>query len=130
MAKILIVDDEPAIRELFKYVFEESGHEVATANNGREALDALQGGATDFMVLDVAMPEMNGAQMIAELGRRAAREPWLNKIPFVVMTGENFMEAELNKVFGRAGGFVCFFPKMISPEKVVEKAEEVLRGRM
>jgi len=129
MAKILIVDDEPAIRELFKYMFEESGHEVATANNGREALDALQDGVTDFMVLDVSMPEMSGTQMITELLRRALRYPRLNKIPFVVMTGENFMEAELNKVFAGAGGFVCFFPKMISPEKVVAKAEEVLRGR-
>jgi len=129
MARILIVDDEPAIRELFKYMFEESGHEVATANNGREALDALQGDAPDFMVLDVSMPEMTGTQMITELVRRAARYPQLNKIPFVVMTGENFMEAEMNKVFARAGGFVCFFPKMISPEKVVKKAEEVLSGR-
>ena len=128
MAKILIVDDEPAIRELFKYVFEDAGHEVALANNGLEALDA-QGGVPDFMVLDVSMPEMTGTQMVAELGRRAARDPRLNNIPFVVMTGENFMEAELNKVFARAGGFICFFPKMISPEKVVAKAEEVLRGR-
>jgi len=84
MAKILIVDDEPAIRDLFKYVFEEAGHEVSLANNGLEALDALQGGAPDFMVLDVAMPEMSGTEMITELGRRAARDPRLNNIPFVV----------------------------------------------
>lgn len=129
MAKILIVDDEPAIRELFKYVFEDAGHEVALANNGREALDALQGGAPDFMVLDVAMPEMTGTEMIEELGRRAAGDPRLNNIPFVVMTGENFMESELNKVFARAAGFVCFFPKMIPPERLLEKAEEILRSR-
>ena len=129
MAKILIVDDEPAIRELFKYVFEDAGHEVALAGNGREALDAIQGGAPDFMVLDVAMPEMSGMQMITELCRRALRDPRLGKIPFVVMTGENFMESELNKVFAGAGGFVCFFPKMVPPERVIEKAEEVLRGR-
>lgn len=129
MAKILIVDDEPAIRELFKYVFEDAGHEVALANNGLEALDALQGGVPDFMVLDVSMPEMTGTQMVAELGRRAARDPRLNNIPFVVMTGENFMESELNKVFSGAPGFVCFFPKMIPPERVIEKAQEVLRDR-
>ncbi len=128
MAKILIVDDEPAIRELFKYVFEDAGHQVALANDGLQALDALQGGAMDFMVLDVSMPEMTGMEMIVELGRRAVREPRLNNIPFVVMTGENFMESELNKVFARAPGFICFFPKMIPPERVLEKAEEVLRG--
>ena len=102
---------------------------MALANNGREALDALQGGTADFMVLDVAMPEMTGTEMITELGRRAARDPRLNNIPFVVMTGENFMETELNKVFARAPGFICFFPKMIPPERVLEKAEEIIRNR-
>lgn len=129
MAKILIVDDEPAIRELFKYVFEDAGHVVTLANNGREALDALQGGAQDFMVLDVSMPEMTGTEMIAELCRRAVREPRLGNIPFVVMTGENFMESELNRIFSGAGSFVCFFPKMIPPERVLEKAEEILGSR-
>lgn len=129
MAKILIVDDEAAIRELFRYVFEDAGHEVSLANNGREALDALQARPPDFMVLDVSMPEMTGTQFITELGRRALRDPKLKNIPFVVMTGENFMETELNKIFGLAHGFVCFFPKMIPPETVLEKAEEVLKGR-
>jgi len=129
MAKILIVDDEPAIRELFKYVFEDSGHEVATANNGLEALDALQNGAPDFMVLDISMPEMSGTEMITELGRRAARDPRLGNIPYVVMTGENFMESELNSVFAAASGFVCFFPKMTPPERVLEKALEVFKNR-
>ena len=114
---------------MFKYVFEDAGHEVALANNGREALAALQGGAPDFMIVDVFMPEMSGTEMIAELGRRAERDSRLNNIPFVVMTGENFMELELNRVFARAGGFVCFFPKMIPPERVLEKAEEILRSR-
>jgi len=47
---VLVVDDEPAIRELFKYVFEDAGHEVALANNGREALGALRGGSGENKV--------------------------------------------------------------------------------
>lgn len=129
MAKILIVDDEFPIRELFRYVFEDAGHKVTLAGNGREALDALQSGTPDFMVLDVSMPEMSGPEMVAELGRRAAREPRLNNIPFVVMTGENFLEPELNKVFASACGFICFFQKMSPPEQVLAKVEEILRFR-
>ena len=128
MAKILIIDDEAAIRELFKFVFEDSGHEVLTANNGLQALEVLQGDTPDFMVLDVSMPEMTGTQFITELLRRAGQDARLSTIPFVVMTGENFMESELNKIFALAGGFVCFFPKMIPPETVLEKAEEILGG--
>jgi len=129
MAKILIVDDEPTILELFKYIFEDAGHEVALAKNGRQALDMLRGATPDFIVLDVSMPEMSGKEFVIELNRLALREPRFGRIPFVVMTGENFMEVELNKVFTLARGFVCYLPKMTPPEKVLEKAEEVLGGR-
>ena len=126
MAEIFIVDDEPTIRELFKYIFEDAGHEVTLANNGREALERLEDYTPDFMVLDVSMPEMSGKEFMIELLLRAEGEPRLADIPFVVMTGENFMEAELNKVFASARGFVCYFPKMTPPEAVLEKASEVL----
>jgi len=129
MAKILIVDDEPTILELFKYIFEDAGHEVALAKNGRQALDMLRDATPDFIVLDVSMPEMSGKEFVIELNRLALREPRFGRIPFVVMTGENFMEVELNKVFTLARGFVCYLPKMTPPEKVLEKAEEVLSGR-
>lgn len=126
MGKILIVDDEPTILELFRYIFEDAGHEVALARNGREALDELALARPDFMVLDVAMPEMTGREFMAELKRRSAAVPRLAGIPFVVMTGENFLDMELNEVFSSAPGFVCFFPKMIPPGCVLDKAKEVL----
>lgn len=129
MAKILIVDDENSIRELFRFIFEDAGHAALLAGNGREALAVLQEVIPDFIVLDVSMPEMSGTEFIMELKRRAARTPGLDDIPFVVMTGENFMDIELNKIFASARGFVCYFPKMTPPEQVLEKAEEVLGRR-
>ena len=128
MAEILIVDDEPSILALFRYVFEDAGHEVLTAKNGLEALETLDRITPDFMVLDVSMPEMSGKEFVVELNRRAALDARLGGIPFVVMTGENFMEAELNKVFSRARGFVCYFPKMTPPEIILQKALEILGG--
>jgi CheY-like chemotaxis protein len=130
MAKILIIDDERTILELFKYIFEDAGHKVELASNGLQALEMLQTDIPDLIVLDVSMPEMSGKEFIIELGRRAARNPRFNNIPFVVMTGENFMEAELNKVFASARGFVCFFPKMTPPERVLEKAAKILGCRL
>lgn len=126
MAKILIVDDEPTIRGLFRYVFEEAGHEVAQAENGRAAFDRMNESLPDFIIMDIAMPEMTGKEFVLELGKRAQRDPRLARIPFVVMTGEDLMEMEVNRVFAANPGFVCFFPKMIPPEKVLEKAQEVL----
>ncbi|HAH32524.1 MAG TPA: hypothetical protein DCL44_09460 [Elusimicrobia bacterium] len=129
MAKILIVDDEPTILELFKYVFEDAGHEVTLAKNGRQALAAVTQNIPDFMVLDVTMPEMTGKEFVIELKKLATRDRRLGNIPFVVMTGENTMDEGLNSVFASASGFICFFPKMILPEKVLEKVAEVLKGR-
>lgn len=129
MAKILIIDDEPTIRELFKYIFMDAGHEVVTAENGRLALAVVKEAIPDFMVLDIAMPEMSGKEFVVELKRLEARDPRFGSIPFVVMTGENFMESEMNSVFSSSAGFVCFFPKMTPPEKVLGKVEEILKGR-
>lgn len=129
MASILIVDDEATIRDLFRYIFEDAGHAVALANNGKEALEALRASVPDFIVLDVSMPEMSGPQFALELKRLAQRDRRYGGIRFVVMTGENFMDSGLNSVFASTPGFVCFFPKMIPPEKVLEKAEEVLNSR-
>lgn len=124
MAKILIIDDEPTIRELYNFIFSDAGHEVLLAENGLAALETLKAHTPDFMVVDVSMPVMTGKDFIAELSRRGRTDPRLNKIPFCVMTGENFMEAELNSAFATKPGFVCYFPKMVVPETVLAKVEE------
>lgn len=126
MAKVLIIDDEPTIRELFRYVFEEAGHTVCDAGNGREALDFLAADTPDFMILDIAMPEMSGKEFVLELNRRIPADPRLGRIPFVVMTGEDVMEMELNRAFAASPGFDRFFPKMTPPETVLARAEELL----
>lgn len=127
MAEILIVDDEPAILELFKYVFEDAGHRVTVARNGLEALACIASDIPDFIVLDVAMPEMSGKEFALELKRLSGRDARLARIRFVVMTGENFMDSGLNRAFASVPGFVCFFPKMTPPEIVLQKAVEVLK---
>ena len=127
MANILIVDDDPTILELFKYIFEDAGYTVALAENGRQALDVIKGSIPDFMILDVLMPEMSGQELMAEIERLAVLDRRLNAIPFVVMTGENVMDKELNRAFASRPGFVCFIPKMTPPERVLEKAVEVIK---
>jgi CheY-like chemotaxis protein len=124
MAKILIVDDEPSIRELYNFVFSDAGHEVLLAENGLVALELLKGHTPDFMVVDVSMPVMTGTEFVAELSRRGRADARLNKIPFCVMTGENFLDKELNNAFATKPGFVGYFPKMVVPETVLAKAEE------
>lgn len=128
MVKVLVVDDEQAILDLFRYVFKDAGYIVSVAKNGREALTAVAAAVPDFIILDVSMPEMSGKEFALELKRLSLRDARLAGIRFVVMTGENYMDPVLNSAFASVSGFSGFFPKMTPPEKVLEKAEELLKA--
>jgi twitching motility two-component system response regulator PilH len=85
---ILVVDDEPNVRDLFVDVLEEAGHRVEVAHDGAQALDRLRDGSAPCVVLaDVRMPRMDGF----ELSRAAARDPQLAAIPIVTMTGDRVL---------------------------------------
>jgi two-component system response regulator PilR (NtrC family) len=64
MQKILIVDDERSMRELLEFVLARQGYAVETAENGRIALDRLQGRDFDLIITDVQMPDMTGIELL------------------------------------------------------------------
>jgi signal transduction histidine kinase/CheY-like chemotaxis protein len=68
-ASILVVDDEPEVRRVLAETLSELGHEVSAAADGEEALALLEGRRFDLLLLDFAMPGLNGAQ-VAEAARR------------------------------------------------------------
>jgi two-component system response regulator PilR (NtrC family) len=80
MAEILIVDDEQSYRQLLTLVFQEEGHNIRTAMNGRQALELLQSEPAQVIVSDVKMPDMDGIEML-----RSVRET-LPNIGVVLMT--------------------------------------------
>ena len=65
--KILLVDDEEHIRLLFKEELEEEGYTISLASNGFEALEVMQTGSFDLVVLDIKMPGMDGIQTLSEI---------------------------------------------------------------
>ena len=69
MATILIIDDEESVRLLLRSALRAAGHEVVEAVNGREGLALYRRRPTDLVITDIAMPEMNGLDMILELTR-------------------------------------------------------------
>ena len=69
MATILIIDDEAPIRALLRTTLEAAGHAVLEAPNGRIGLDLYRHRPTDLVITDIAMPELNGLDMILELTR-------------------------------------------------------------
>lgn len=82
--EILVVDDDPDIREALGGVLEMAGYQVVSFGDARAALDWLDhGGLPDLVLLDLMMPGMNGWQFRAELDAR----PRLADLPVVVLTG-------------------------------------------
>ena len=79
---LLVVDDNRVNRLLLGRALEQLGHAVAFAENGRQALEALQQRRVDLVLLDIEMPEMDGYQTLAAL----AADPRLRDVPVVMMS--------------------------------------------
>jgi CheY-like chemotaxis protein len=79
---ILIVDDDPDVRELWAEVLTSGGYQVLTARDGRDALALMRAVVPDFIVLDLRMPGMAGPEFLQVL-RRA---PGLQRIPVLIVS--------------------------------------------
>ena len=86
---VLIVDDDPDLLDLTRFVLEGEGFDIVTAQDGGEALQQLRVGQLPAVVLlDLMMPVMNGFQFLEEV----AKVPSLKAIPIVVLTAASFVE--------------------------------------
>ncbi len=84
MARILVIDDDPAILVTDDLVLKRAGHDVATTINAYDGLERLEHGAFDLVIVDLFMPEMDGLEAITQIG---LRQP---KLPVIVLSGHAF----------------------------------------
>jgi CheY-like chemotaxis protein len=84
VARILVVDDEPAQRFLLRRIFERAGHQVTDASNGAAALRAARESPPDLVVTDLMMPVMGGNELI----KRLRGEPATAGIPILAASGD------------------------------------------
>src|SRR4051812_46456014 len=108
MAKILIVDDEPNILSTLRRALELEGYGVEVAGAGRLALEKLRALAFDVVLLDVAMPEMDGLEVLRQIG-----EGWAS-LPVIMMSGNATLATavEATKL-----GAVDFLEKPLTTDK-------------
>jgi two-component system alkaline phosphatase synthesis response regulator PhoP len=83
-AKILVVDDDPDIREAIGIVLEANGYEVVTAQDGEEGLAKLKEERPDLMILDLLMPKMDGFAVCKEL--KDPRRAKYAHIPIIILS--------------------------------------------
>jgi len=88
-ARLLVVDDNPANRDLLTRRLQRQGHRVDAVEGGREALDALRGAEFDLVLLDITMPEMDGYEVLARL----KADERLTHIPVVMVSALDEIES-------------------------------------
>jgi hypothetical protein len=93
---VLIVEDEPSLRELLRRMLERDGYAVAEANDGRAALEHVRERAPGVILLDLMMPVMDGFEFLAELRRE---EAW-RQIPVIVVTAKDLSPEERERLNG------------------------------
>lgn len=114
---ILVIDDEPDIREVLAKRLKSLEWNVLTAENGQEGLDVLKENKPDVILLDVMMPVMDGFEFYKNLKRDAS----LASIPVVVLTARRLMKETF-----QALGVNDFLSKPMEAEELKEKLDMVL----
>lgn len=104
--RVLVVDDEPMILELFKEYLESDGHVVSTAANGRQAADMFSSGTFDVVLTDQAMPEMSGDQLAIAVKQLSPATPVVLVTGFgAIMLATDEKLSGVDLVLGKPVGF-------------------------
>ncbi len=116
-SRILVVDDDDDIRGLVRVLLERAGHEVSEASDGRAGLRELYTSSPDLVILDVAMPGLDGWATLERI-----RE--VSDLPVLMLTAR---DAELERVRGLKGGADDYVVKPFGRQELVARVEALLR---
>ena len=114
---MLVVDDEPMVREVVTAYLERDGFRVTAAADGRAAIESFDAAPPDLVVLDVMLPEIDGFSVLAQLRRRA-------DVPVILLTART---EESDKLLGLELGADDYVVKPFSPRELAARVRTVLR---
>lgn len=117
MPTILVVDDEPRIRDVVQYALEREGFKVLLAANGSEALDIVRSKDVDLIVLDVLMPELDGLSVCRSIRKHSA-------VPIIFLSSR---AEEVDRILGLELGGDDYVTKPFSPRELAIRVKTVLR---
>jgi two-component system alkaline phosphatase synthesis response regulator PhoP len=119
MAKILVAEDEPDIRELLSFTLKYGGFDVVTAANGLEAVEQAEKSKPDMILLDVRMPRMTGYEACKVLKEK----PETKDIPIVFLSAKG-QEAEVER--GIEVGAIDYILKPFAPDTLISQIKKLL----
>ena len=120
LKRILIVEDEPAIRDMVAFALRKGGHEPVQAADGREAAAAIADKVPDLILLDWMLPGASGL----ELARRWRREELTRDVPIIMLTARG---EQNDRVSGLESGIDDYVVKPFSARELLARIKAVLR---
>lgn len=121
MPEILVVDDEPGIRELMREILEEEGYEVRAAENGTAARAALDAKIPDLVLLDIWMPDVDGVTLLKEWKMQGRLT-----MPVVMMSGHGTVHTAVEAT--RLGAF-DYLEKPVAYKQLLETVRKAMETR-
>lgn len=115
--RILIADDEPEIRELFRLYLEKDGYKVLEAGDGLRALEILKTEKVDLLLLDIMMPGMDGFAVLRQVRKE-------NNIPVLILSAR---DTDADKILGLDLGADDYLTKPINPLEAVARVNSNIR---
>ena len=120
MQKILVVDDDPGIREVVCFALQKAGFATAIAADGEQALARFAAERPALVVLDILMPELDGV----EVCRRLRADPRGRATPIVFLSSK---DDEIDRIVGLEVGGDDYIAKPFSPRELVARVRAILR---
>jgi CheY-like chemotaxis protein len=125
--RILVVDDEPDVRDFLSACLEDAGFQVDTAVDGYDALTKIEKSPPDFITLDLVMPRLSGIKLMRTLRKR---EEW-KKIPVIIVTAhanDELGEKDMKELYADEvrPAPEHIIEKPITPSKLVNAIAEIL----
>ena len=118
--RVLLVEDEVEIREMLCFALEREGYDITQAGDAESALDYLDNGLPDIILLDWMLPGMNGPELVSRL----RRDELTRDIPIIMLTARG---AESDKLKGFDTGVDDFITKPFSPKELNARIRALLR---
>ena len=115
--RVMVVDDEPTIREVMTTYLQRDGFRVETASTGTEAVEMLRRGLPDLLILDLMLPGVGGLNILKELRANS-------NVPVIVLTART---EEADRIIGLELGADDYVSKPFSPRELVARVKSVLR---
>lgn len=120
MTKIAIIEDDPVISQMYRMKFEADGFDVQLANNGKRGVALVEAFTPDIILLDLQMPEMDGAEALTIIRKGESSK----NTPVIILT--NLGEEESPKEIRSLGIHSYIVKADLTPRQVVQRVKEAL----